>query len=443
MLTQEQNDLLTRVGPGTRMGDYLRRYWMPIAGVSEFDTIKVKPMRLFGEDLVLFRDLNGEFGLVGRHCAHRLADMGFGIPESRGLRCHYHGWVFDALGRCIEQPFEDTVAPGRVDKSAISITGYPVGVRGGLVWAYLGPQPAPCLPDWEPFTRPNVYTQIIISEIPCNWFQCQENSIDPVHFEWNHEYWDKRLRDGDQATRGARHLKLDFEEFEFGFLYKRIRENSDENHPFWTIGRVCLWPNGFFLGDHFEWRVPIDDENTLSVVWRLTHVPKDKEPYVQKSIPTWYGPLKDENGNWITSHVLNQDFVAWIGQGRIMDRTRERLGASDRGIVLMRRRFLTELDEVAQGKEPKGLIRDERRNMRIELPMANHDTTLRGFTTTEIMGNPRRRAFLTSFYLQAGQPEAVKEEMSKAFGVHYGEFKGLADMAPEKVPAQPTEPVGS
>lgn len=430
MLTPQDNERLTRVGPATPMGNYLRRYWMPIAGVSEFDERRVKPMRLLGEDLVLYRDLSGRFGLVARHCAHRRADLAYGIAEKHGLRCSYHGWTFDAAGQCIEQPFEDTIAPHRNAKAAIRTEAYPVDVRGGMVWTYMGPLPAPCLPDWEPFTRPNVFTQIVISEVPCNWLQCQENSIDPVHFEWNHEYWDKRLREGERAGFGPRHIKLDFSEFEYGFVYKRIREGSDEHHPFWTIGRVALWPNGFFLGDHFEFRVPIDDENTLSVVWRLTHVPRDREPYMQRSIPTWHGPIKDAQGEWITSHVLNQDFVAWIGQGRIADRSRERLGASDRGIVMIRKRFLEEIDKVARGEEPKGLIRDPSKNVRVELPMANHDSTLRGFTTEQILADPRRCSFLTSFYLQAGQPEEVKRQMSEAFGVHYGDFRGIADMKP-------------
>lgn len=430
MLTQHENETLTQVGPGTPMGDYLRRYWMPVAGVSEFDQQPIKPVRLFGEDLVLFRDLQGNFGLVARQCPHRRADLAYGMVEKSGIRCNYHGWAFDTAGQCVEQPFEDTTMPGRNLKASVKTTAYLTGVRGGMVWAYMGPQPAPCLPDWEAFSRPNVFTQVIISEVPCNWLQCQENSIDPLHFEWNHEYWDKRLRNGDSAAPGPRHLKVGFDEFEYGFVYKRVRENSDENHPFWTIGRVALWPNGFFLGDHFEFRVPIDDENTLSVVWRLTHVPKDREPYVQKSIPTWHGPLKDEKGDWITSHVLNQDFVAWVGQGRIADRTKERLGAGDRGIVMVRRKLLEEMQNVANGQEPKGLIRDPAKNVRVELPMANQDTTLRGLTTAEIQADPRRRSFLTSFYLQAGQPEEVKRAMSEAFGVTYGDFRGIADMAP-------------
>jgi 5,5'-dehydrodivanillate O-demethylase len=417
MLSQEKNDLLTRVGPGTPMGDLLRRYWMPIAGVSEFDKRATKPVRLMGEDLVLYKDLSGNFGLIDRHCPHRRADLSYGMVEPQGLRCNYHGWAFDASGQCIAQPFEDTAFPERNVKCNVKTKAYPVGVRGGMLWAYMGPLPAPCLPDWEPFSRPNVFCQIVLSELPCNWFQCQENSIDPVHFEWMHDNWGKRLREGDNATYAAKHLKLDFDEFEFGFVYKRIREGIDETHPFWTIGRVALWPNCFFLGDHFEYRVPIDDENTLSVLWKLTHVPADREPYVQESIPTWQGPVFDEKGGWITSHVMNQDFLAWAGQGRIADRTQEHLSASDRGIVMVRRRFFEELDKVAAGEEPKGLIRDPARNVRVALPMANNDTTLRGMTTEQIMKEPRRRSHLTSFILQAGQPAEVRKQMAQAMGV--------------------------
>ena len=126
----------------------------------------------------------------------------------------------------------------------------------------------------------------------------------------------------------------------YGFIYKRVREGSDESDPNWTIGRVALWPNGFYLGNHFEWRVPIDDENTLSVCWFFMRVPKGREPYVQGTVPTWVSPIKDANGRWITSHVINQDIIAWVGQGRIADRTKENLGASDLGIVMIRKRLL-------------------------------------------------------------------------------------------------------
>ena len=424
-MNEEQNRLLTRVGPGTPMGNLLRRYWMPIAGVSEFDTRHTKPLRLLGEDLVLYRDLSGNFGLVDRRCAHRRADLSLGMVEQCGLRCHYHGWAYDQSGHCTAQPFEDTSMPERNTKASVTIKAYPVQVKSGMVWAYMGPIPAPLLPDWEAFSWDNGFVQVVVSEVPCNWFQCQENSIDPVHFEWMHENWGKRLRDGVGAPFGAAHIKLAFEEFEHGFVYKRVKEDSSEADALWTVGRVFLWPNGFFLGEHFEWRVPIDDENTLSITWKFTRVPQERQPYVQDAIPTWHGPLTRADGSWIDTHVMNQDFIAWVGQGTIADRTQERLGASDRGIIMVRRRFFEEMERIAKGEEAKGTIRDPQKNIRVELPIADRESVLKGYTGAEIMANPWKRMMFTSYIFQAGQPDTVREKFSLAMGLQAHEFVGL------------------
>ncbi|WP_342132743.1 aromatic ring-hydroxylating dioxygenase subunit alpha [Hydrogenophaga sp. OTU3427] len=424
-MNEEQNRLLTRVGPGTPMGALLRRYWMPIAGISEFDSRSTKPMRLFGEDLVLYKDLSGNFGLVDRRCAHRRADLSLGMVEKSGLRCHYHGWAFDQAGQCVSQPFEDVTMPERNTKAGIAIKAYPVQTLGGMVWTYMGPAPAPLLPDWEPFSWDNGFVQVVVSEVPCNWFQCQENSIDPVHFEWMHENWGRRLREGIGATPAPTHLKLAFEEFEYGFVYKRVKEDTTEADPTWTVGRVFLWPNGFFLGEHFEWRVPIDDENTLSITWKYTRVPSDRPRYVQPSIPTWHGPLKNADDQWIDTHVMNQDFIAWVGQGTIADRTQERLGASDRGIVMVRRRFFDEMERVAKGEVPKGTITDPARNRRVELPVADRESVREGYTSDQILADPFLRMMFTSYLFQAGQPEAVRREFSEAVGLETREFSGL------------------
>ncbi len=416
MLSEEKNRLLTQVGPGTPMGNLLRRYWMPVAGVSEFETRDTKPMRLFGEELVLYRDLSGTWGMVARNCPHRRADLSYGYVEKKGLRCNYHGWSFDETGACVEQPYEDTAHPDVGMKNKIRITSYPVQEKGGLLWVYMGPQPQPLLPDWEAFSWPNGFRQIVISEIPCNWFQCQENSIDPVHFEWMHNNWSLRLS-GKTGPYSPEHKKVGFEEFEHGYLYKRIRGNKTEDDPHWSIGRVCLWPNAVFLGDHFEWRVPIDDERTLSVCWSYTRVPTEQDPYVQESIPTWYGPIKDEEGRWISSHVMNQDFVAWVGQGVISDRTQENLGASDRGIVMIRKKFFDEMEAVAAGAEPKGLIRDETQNHRIELPIAHRREVVDGVSLAELKAHPIFGRHLHGYLFQAGQPEAVNQAYLKAMGL--------------------------
>jgi 5,5'-dehydrodivanillate O-demethylase len=421
MLDESTNRLLTQTGAGTPMGELLRRYWMPIAAESEFDHRNpVKPVRLLGEDLTLYRDLDGTYGLVDRHCPHRRADMSYGFVEQCGLRCNYHGWLFDESGKCTEQPFEDAAAPEARFKNKVRIKAYPVEAKAGLIWAYLGPAPAPLVPNWEPFTWANGFVQIVFAEIPCNWFQCQENSIDPVHFEWMHMNWSVRLQD-QLGPYSPRHLKLAFEEFDYGFVYRRIREGMSESDPMWAVGRVCLWPNALFTGDHFEWRVPVDDENTLSVTWCFSRVPKESEPYVQKRIPAWRGPVRESNSErWISSHVMNQDFVAWVGQGTIADRTEEHLGSSDRGIIVQRQRFLRDLDAVAKGEDPKAVIRDAQANGCLNLPVADRALLTEGLTRAELARHPIHGRALTEGYpFQAGQPEEVREAYLKAMGVNY------------------------
>src|SRR5579863_8209708 len=194
VLEHAKNQLLTQVGPRTPTAAPLPRYCMPIAAVSECDgAMSIKPVRLMGEGLTLYKDLSGTFGLVDRHCPHRRADLSYGFVEECGLRCNYHGWRFDEKGRCVEQPWEDVAAPEARFKDKIQVKAYRVEAKAGLLWAYLGPQPAPLVPDWEPFTWQNGFVQIVFADVPCNWLQCQENSIDPLHFEWMHMNWSVRL----------------------------------------------------------------------------------------------------------------------------------------------------------------------------------------------------------------------------------------------------------
>jgi 5,5'-dehydrodivanillate O-demethylase len=419
MLSREDNERLTRVGPGTPMGELLRRYWMPIAALTEFDRKATKPIRLLGEDLVLYKDLQGTFGLIDRQCAHRRADLSYGFVEQRGLRCNYHGWLFEGSGRCIEQPYDDTVDSDARFKDKIRIRSYPVETKAGLIWAYLGPLPAPLVPNWEPFTWQNGFRQIVFAEVPCNWFQAQENSIDPVHFEWMHMNWSLRLND-ETGPYSPKHLRVEFEEFDYGFVYRRLREGMKESDPLWTIGRVCLWPNALFTGSHFEWRVPMDDENTLSVTWAFERVPKEREPYNQAAIPSWSGPVKDpETGRWITSHVMNQDFVAWVGQGVIADRTKEHLGQSDRGILMLRKRFFDDFERVANGQDPKGVIRDSANNDCVSLPIAHRSAFVDGMSLEELLKHPIFSTQLAGYVFQTGQPEEVRRQYEEAMGIGF------------------------
>jgi 5,5'-dehydrodivanillate O-demethylase len=385
MLSEADNQRLTRVGPGTPMGELLRRYWHPIAAALELDEDPIRPLRLLGEDLALYRDKGGHVGLVDRHCPHRGADMNFAIRESHGLRCSYHGWTFDADGRCLEQPFEGVVRPDSGFKDRVRMRAYPVAVKAGLVWAYLGPLPAPCLPDWARFHDPG-RPSITITTLPCNWLQCQENSIDPLHVEWLHQNLPlDRFGDG---TRGARHLKLAFDEFEHGFIYRRVLDNTDESHPLWTVGRVSLWPNCLFIGS-FIWHVPIDDEQTLDVSWHLD--PNGAAP-PGAAVPYCRGGLdREPDGRISAKDGRHQDAIAMIGQGAIADRTREHVGDGDRGILLLRSRLLSELDAVAHGKDPKGILRDPSRNHRLPLPLTGfHDE--QPFVRRRSRRSRRRRA---------------------------------------------------
>jgi 5,5'-dehydrodivanillate O-demethylase len=428
MLKPEQNRALMEVGAGTLMGDLLRRYWMPFGAVGELDKQPIRTVRLLGEDLVVYKDQSGNLGLVDRHCPHRRADMSYGWVEECGLRCNYHGWKFDHTGACIHQPFEEVSHPDARFKDRITIKAYPVQAHAGMLWAYMGPPPVPLVPNWEPFTWGNGFVQVVMTEIPCNWFQCQENSIDPVHFEWLHDSWGMRLRGQIDGPPPPTHLKVRFNEFEYGFQYQRVREGQTEDDELWTVGRVCLWPNCLFTGNHFEWRVPIDDDNTLSIGWFFDRVPEEMEPFRQERIPWWYGPLKDEkSGRWLDSHVMNQDFVAWVGQGTQADRTQEHLGESDRGVILMRKRMLEEAEVVRNGGEPKGVVRDPQVNKRVDLPIIDRDFFLSGFSIQDVVeGRARGPRYARNFVFQAGQPEEITRAYREAMGIDRVEQMELA-----------------
>src|SRR5438552_10905516 len=178
----------------------------------------------------------------------------------------------------------------------------------------MGPKPAPLVPDWGPFHWEDGMMQPVFTEIPCNWFQCQENSIDPVHFEWLHSYWSFDLA-GRTGKPAPAHLKVGFDEFEHGFVYRRIQEGMTEDNPLWTVGRTCLWPNALYTGDHCEWRVPIDDGHTpsggrfLDVPAPGPELPGGKEYF------HWRSPLTDGgNGRRISRRPMHPDFNGRGGQ---------------------------------------------------------------------------------------------------------------------------------
>jgi 5,5'-dehydrodivanillate O-demethylase len=416
MLSAATNKLLTEIGPGTRMGDYLRRYWHPVAGESEFEQQRVRAVRVLGEDLVLYRDLSGAFGLIDRRCPHRGADLSYGFVEERGLRCSYHGWLLSG-GRCLEQPYEDATGAGGRSRRRLIAKSYRVRCHAGLVWVYLGPEPAPLIPDWEPFSWKNGFVQVFFAEVPCNWLQCQENVIDPVHFEWMHLNWSVR-QSGRTGPYSPRHLQIGFDETDYGFVYRRITEASSEADQMWTTGRVALWPNGFYAGEHFDWHIPVDDCTTLRVTWAFARVPKEREPFEQqRPIPSWRGPVRGADGRWLSERPANQDFVAWVGQGPIADRTRENLVTSDQGVIMMRRRLLAELDSVAAGNAPKALLTDPRTNERRPLPCVDRGIFIDGLPQAQMLEHPSMAAVIRAYPFQAGEPAAVRAAFNAALGL--------------------------
>jgi 5,5'-dehydrodivanillate O-demethylase len=361
MLTREQNERLTQVGPGTPMGALLRRYWHPIAAVADLDAEPVQPVRLLGEDLTLFRMESGECGLIGPRCAHRNISLSYGIPQARGLRCAYHGWVYNAEGRVVEMPFEPACLQ-------LKVPAYPVQELGGLVFAYLGPQPAPLLPRWDIYVREDLDRDICVTELPCSWLQCMDNSLDPVHFEHLHGayggYFMQR-RGKPWQVRPTRHLKIDFDLFEYGIYKRRLLEGESEDSPDWTLGHPVLFPNILAQGGpdrtSSQVRVPMDDERTLHfVISGVRHgEPRPGATTVRHEALSWdaFGrAYVDAEG--VGGNIPWQDEMAWVGQGAITDRTHEHLATSDKGILLYRRLLLENLERVARGEDPMGVIRD-------------------------------------------------------------------------------------
>ncbi|MBV9248796.1 MAG: aromatic ring-hydroxylating dioxygenase subunit alpha [Acetobacteraceae bacterium] len=386
MLSREENELVTRVGRGTPMGDTLRRYWMPALLSSEIATDGPPArVRLLGEDLVAFRDSQGRIGLLDEFCPHRLASLYFARNEECGLRCVYHGWKFDVSGACIDMMNE----PEEHDfKHKVRTTAYPTAELGGVIWTYLGPaERMPPLPKfaWTQAPASHRHVTKVIQE--CNWLQGLEGGIDTSHAPIMHRLLSETSTRGgfkpsSPFVRGrAPALVVDITDY--GYQYAGIRPlGEDQMHirtyqfilPFHQI-RPSKSESRLPLDAGHAW-VPMDDENTMVYNWGYCpDAPLSEEDRLERGLGN--GPLhvdpvtfrskanrandymldravqKDESFTGIDG-INVQDRAIQESMGRIVDRSKEHLGPADKAIIQARKLLRQAVSTVQSGGAPAG-----------------------------------------------------------------------------------------
>jgi 5,5'-dehydrodivanillate O-demethylase oxygenase subunit len=374
MLNQEENELLARVGPETPGGQLLRRYWHVVAAASELSHEKPKKrVRVLGEDLVLYRDLSGNYGLVAEKCSHRGASLYYGFVEYGGIRCSYHGWKYDARGNCVEQPFEN---PDGGFKEKIQHPAYPVVKLSGLLFAYLGPpEKKPLVPKWDILVRQDGVKKVDICEVlRCNWLQAMENSVDPVHTYYLHSHTLKLKGAKDYVPFHYQQLnKIEFESVVHptwaGIQKQRVFAGKDvpaeAPHP-------LIFPNILFvpvrIGYSLHFRTPIDDHNTQVYQFRFQPAKDDNAAaQPENDPPIEFIRTKNDDGEFHLEHFASQDHMAWESQGALADRSREHLGESDRGIILFRKMLREQIQAVQNGDDPIGINFDPEKDQTIRL----------------------------------------------------------------------------
>ena len=389
MLSAEQNELITRIGPGTPAGGLLRRYWQPAALVDEVSGDRpVKPIKLMGENLVLFRDDKGGYGLIDRSCPHRGTDLAYGRLEAGGLRCPFHGWLFDKTGQCLETPAEPE---GSNLCANIRQKAYPVVEKSGILFAYMGPGEPPAFPDFDCFAAPDEYTFAFKGLIECNWLQSLEVGIDPAHTSFLHRFfhdedprdqYGKLFRDTSSdsdmpMTRIMREFprpRIEVEPTDYGFRIVTLRQISDRN----THIRVTnlMFPNAFIIPMSREmtitqWHVPVDDKKHYwYAIFTSFTGPVNKEEMRRQRLQLYelpdYVPRKNKHNDYgFDPHEQEHETYTGMGadinvhdqwacesMGEIQDRTREHLGQQDKAITAYRRLLRQAIDAARNGNTP-------------------------------------------------------------------------------------------
>ena len=383
MLSREENELLTRVGPGTPMGELMRRYWLPALLSEEIPVADCPPVRvtLLGEDLVAFRDSQGRIGLLAEHCSHRGTSLFYGRNEECGLRCIYHGWKYDVEGNAVETPAEPL---GSNLKNKLWHTAYPCREAAGVIFAYLGPkQRMPLFPNYEWLIVPPDYASITAKFFnECNYLQALEGDCDSSHINYLHR---GSIRAGDFQESGA--PEFEFEPTFFGTRAAAIRKLPGGKNNVRTscfvfpcigcvpVGKII---NGKLDGFQSVYQVPADDYNT----WRynIRHrrsgpIGNDEiEPH-RRQITTGYLKVANRNNDYLIDRqkqrgglfpgvegIATQDACATESMGKIYDRTREHLGASDAYVIAVRKYLIKAVRDLEQGIDPPGLVWEESKN---------------------------------------------------------------------------------
>ena len=348
-LTQDAE--LTQVGPGTPCGEYLRRFWHPIAFTADLADVPNR-IRILGEDLVLFKDKSDRIGLLNINCSHRGTSLEFGIVQQRGLRCCYHGWVFDVNGRILETPGEP---PDSTLKERLWHGAYPVQDYKGLVFAFMGPPEAkPPFPIYDSYELDEFRLEPWGKNVlPCNWVQVKENAMDPVHTAFLHTL---------NFTGSFGVIpEIEFRETPLGMMYVGTRRVGDN---VWVRSTEMIMPNLHQLAPTFEdgttaktysrpmqsiWTVPVDDTHTMNIGfnhWDETN-PPDEDKYLAG---TDFGQMPDRP--YGERQRLPGDYDAQVSIGPISIHAREHLGATDRGVSMFRKLLRKDIRDLKAGIDP-------------------------------------------------------------------------------------------